>query len=76
MTSVQTYLEGYNENFYAYNAHWDMMTELPDSYYHVTDDFRNNNRWIRVVLEPYPGDDTDTRVLYVDGYGVVFGEEY
>ena len=52
------------------------MTELPDSYYHVTDDFRNNNRWIRFVLEPYPYDDSYTRVIYVDGYGVVFGEEY
>jgi hypothetical protein len=52
-----------------------MMTELPESYYHITDNFGNNNRWIRFVLDPYNGDGA-RRVIYTDGYGVVFGEEY
>jgi hypothetical protein len=74
--NVNNYLEyQYNDSSLNYDMHWSMMTELPESYYHITDNFRNNNRWIRFVLDPYNGDGA-RRVIYTDGYGVVFGEEY
>lgn len=75
--NIKNYLENqYNDSYLNYDMHWSMMTELPESYYHITDSFRNNNRWIRFVLDPAYDNEGERRVIFTDGYGVVFGEEY
>ncbi|WP_297957853.1 hypothetical protein [uncultured Ruminococcus sp.] len=56
---------------------YDPVDKLPESYYHVTDDYIDNNNWHRFSFYDSEDDAILGRiVLYVDDNGTVFGTDY
>ena len=75
--AAMTYInENYPDNV-TDEYFFDPVNSLPENYYHVTDDFIDNNNWYRFSFY----DEQDEAVLgsiliYVDENGTVFGTDY
>ena len=69
-----------NENYPGENVDeyfYDPVDKLPESYYHVTDDYIDNNNWYRFTFYDTEDEAILGRiVLYVDDNGTVFGTDY
>ena len=69
-----------NENYPDENTDdyfLDPVNKLPENYYHVTDDFIDNDNWYRFSFYDTEDDAIlGSIVIYIDENGTVFGTDY